>query len=193
MSPSMNPVGSLGRHAAAGINECGIPVDESDLGERVECLQRRGKKMGPVPVVRVDAGDEVSARQPYPLVDRGDVSPVRRVRDHEHPRIRERRQHERCVVGGTIVDRNDLEVLFVLAVNAGETLGQVAAVVVARHDEADARGSTHTLTRCGLMIRAGAPTTVTSGGTSRMTTDPAPTVAPAPTETLSMIVAPAPI
>src|SRR5206468_3330219 len=33
MSTSMNPVGSLGRHAAAGINECGIPVDKSDLGE----------------------------------------------------------------------------------------------------------------------------------------------------------------
>ena len=113
--------------------------------------------------------------------------------DDVHPWIGKRRENMGCVVARAIVDRDDFEVLLtVLSENASEALGQVPAVVIARNDKADPWPSIHTVTRFCLTIRAGTPTTVTFGETSSITTAPAPTMAPAPMETLSMIVAPAP-
>jgi hypothetical protein len=110
--------------------DAGIPLEELDL---------TGQPGRVADVVGVHPGDEGATDQVEPLVQGGADPPMAGLADETDTRIAERPDDRHAVVGGTVVDDDELEVGQGLDEHALDGRGQMRGAVQDGHEDADPR------------------------------------------------------
>src|SRR5688572_8282851 len=133
------------------IDKSGVAVHEPDIRMLCKYRQHLVEKVRPIPIVAVDARHVCATRRMQTIRDSCGMPHIARMPDIFDARIGEGRDDFVRIIGGRVVDYDDLEIMIAfLAENATDRFADESSVVVGKHDKRNER-LTHALNAPGAM------------------------------------------